>query len=237
DQALDRGALVLALATVDSVVARVPRLPDAHYQRGLILSNLQRYEEAKASYLEVARLDPTYNSIWLVIGNTELRLNEFDEALQHYERQAEMQPSAELYVFIGLTLETLGRLEEAREAFEHALDLDSRHARAYANLARLQMNAGQLEEAVSFARRAWEFDPYNLEYRYTLGLCLVQSGQLAEGIQRLEEVIQLAPGHYGANHNLGRALMQAGEVERGRVYVAEAERLQKLYESQLDTVQ
>jgi tetratricopeptide (TPR) repeat protein len=227
DQALDRGELQMALGLADRAVARVPLLPDAHYQRGLILSNLARYDEAKASYLEVARLDPTYPSIWLIIGNMALRLREFNEAFEYYERQAELQPSSQLYVFMGVTLETLGRMDEARAAFERALVLDGRHAMAYENLSRLHMNDGNLEDAVTYARRALELEPDNPEFRYTLALHLVQSGRLDEGIRYLEEVVRVLPSHHRAHYNLGRALMQTGELEKGRAHLAEAERLQE----------
>ncbi|MFA5347581.1 MAG: tetratricopeptide repeat protein [Methanoregula sp.] len=57
----------------------------AWYHKGLILSQLKRFEEALSAYDEAIRLDPDYAPVWSDKGFTLRQLNRFEEALSAYD--------------------------------------------------------------------------------------------------------------------------------------------------------
>lgn len=54
------GRLQAARALADSAVQRAPRLSDAHFQRGRVLSELRQFETAGEAYRTVLDLSPEY---------------------------------------------------------------------------------------------------------------------------------------------------------------------------------
>ena len=69
----------------DEAIRLNPDFSLAWYHKGLILSQLNRFEEALHAYDEAIRLDPDYAPAWSDKGFTLRQLNRFEEALTAYD--------------------------------------------------------------------------------------------------------------------------------------------------------
>ncbi|MEF8796141.1 MAG: tetratricopeptide repeat protein [Salinivenus sp.] len=226
-RALQQGTLRKALALADSVVQRAPRLADGHFQRGRVLTELKRFDEADKEYQKVLSLDPQYQGAWFNLGNNAYRRQNYETALRYFQKEQKRHPSASTLVEMGKTYGVRNAPDSARQAYERALARDSTSAEAHARLGQLYEEEGELESALEHSRRALQLDSTNVNYRYIVGSQLFQLGRYEAAIPHLRGVIAERPWHQSAHYNLGQALVRTGRRDRGETYIAESDSLEK----------
>jgi predicted O-linked N-acetylglucosamine transferase (SPINDLY family) len=86
----------------------------------------------------------------------------YQDALSSFEKSASLVPTARALNNAGMALVALQRRDDAEQAFERALRLDSRHALANFNLARLVSNR-DASRAFALAQVAVQADPANAD--------------------------------------------------------------------------
>jgi len=221
-QKLYNAALILA----DSAEAYAPNLADVYFLRGLIYTEVRRYNEAATAYQKVLAFDPRYQGAWINLGSTVMRQGDSRKALEYYHNELKYYPTAATYHQIGRVYTKLGKLDSARYAFHNSIAADSSFSTAYLRLAELYKQEGDLDKALQWARQGLQREPENLNYRYFIGSLLVLHNQLPDAVTELEAVIKARPWHYWANYNLGQALVRLGRDEEGKRYLSKAESLQ-----------
>ncbi len=225
-QAFEQGTLNAALNLTDSALYKSPDLPDLHFLRARIFTDMQRPDLAEDAYRQVLERDPEYEGAWLNLGNAAFRERAFDRALERYGRELAIHPTARVWVAIGSTYERMHQPDSARFAYEHAIALDGSYASAYMHFGQLYKSEGRLEEAVTASRKGLALEPTNLNYRFALGSLLVLTGDVEEAEQHLRGVVAAQPWNYWANHSLGRAYALMGRPDEAQYYFGQAERLQ-----------
>jgi Tfp pilus assembly protein PilF len=91
---------------------------------GLALDQTGRHDEALAKFLQAAalELDP---EVWTLIGQAYGEQQKTDQALQALSRAESINPGFEMtYAIRGNVYESVGRLKEAEEEYQHALRID-----------------------------------------------------------------------------------------------------------------
>ncbi len=224
--ALSYRAFAAALALTDSAEHYAPQLADVFFLRGVIHTEMRRYDLAEAAYQKVLALDPFYKGAWLNLGSVALRAGESRKALSCYEKEMANYPSAAALHQIGRVYAKLGKPDSARVVYEQALKTDSTFTTAYLRLAELYKEEGELDRALKFARRGLQLEPENLNYQYFIGALLFSRGDLSEAVAQLEQVVAKRPWHYWANYNLGQAFVRMNRATEGKRYLAKAESLQ-----------
>jgi tetratricopeptide (TPR) repeat protein len=122
---LDLGRHEEALACFDRLIELAPDDPSKLINRGIALVALDRQEEALSCYDRV--LQSYRNATALSKGGTR------DERLLGYFDQARA-PEAETYNNMGNALTELGRLQEARQAYLKAIEVDPKVTKTFSNL-------------------------------------------------------------------------------------------------------
>src|SRR5262249_40107958 len=129
--------------------------------------------------------------------------------------------------YSGQTLHMLGRFDEARRAFERALEHATAQAKARIHRAAALnlVGLGQPEKAESqfqAAVRSYSDNaPGTTDPRVDYGAFLVRQGRTEDALRLLEKAIKVNPGSARAHAELGKALLDAGKAE------AAAESLQR----------
>ncbi len=99
-----------------------PQDAEAWNNKGNVLGDLGRYEEALAAYDKATGIDPQYAKAWNNKGNALGNLGRYEEALAAYDNAIGINPQyAEAWNNKGNALGNLGRYEEANEAFNNAI--------------------------------------------------------------------------------------------------------------------
>jgi tetratricopeptide (TPR) repeat protein len=120
----DLGQKDEAMAELRQAVARNPRLPDVHYGLGSLLLEKGRTDEALEHYREALELNPDLNDLYAPTATLLARKGDFAEAVRLYEEAVQRRPTPAAHFNLALTLERMGRRDEARRHYEQALALD-----------------------------------------------------------------------------------------------------------------
>ena len=135
-----------ALELIDQVIALTPANAIAHSNRGNILKELARLDDALISLDNAIVLQPDYAEAYNNKGNVLQDLHRYEEALQWYDKAIGLQPNyAEAYSNKGNALELLHRHDEAMEHFDVATTINPRFVDGYWHKALGQLSSGNYE--------------------------------------------------------------------------------------------
>jgi tetratricopeptide (TPR) repeat protein len=166
---------------------------------GLMLSALERYDEAIAAQRRAQELDPLTAVHSSDIASTLLRADRYDEAMQEAKRLIEMQPDFALgHSTLGWAYVKKGRCEEGLAELEKAVSLNPGNTMLLAQLGQVYALAGRVGEAREALQQLEELSqqryvpPTHMAYVYT-GL-----GDQDKAIDSLEQAYEeRAGGVYG----------------------------------------
>ena len=114
---------------------------------------------------------------------------------------------------LGLVLAAQGKLEEAIEHYEQALQIKPNYAYAHNNLGNALARQGKLTEAIQHYERALQIKPDYAKAYNNLGNALARQGKLTEAIQHYERALQIKPDDATACNNLAVALIAQGNLD------------------------
>ena len=149
---------------------------------------------------------------------------EIQRILEEFDRALELNPKyVEAHLNRAITLNELGRYEEAKEAFRLAAEYETarsgrfpgavsaRLANAHMALADLYMEAGDPASAETEYRRALDLRPEFLDIRNKLAQALLRRGEYDAAEAELLRVLEANPGFLAARVNLGLVHFRRGD--------------------------
>lgn len=135
-----------AINLIDRVIFLAPDNAIAHSNRGNILKELGRLDEALLALDKSIAIQPAYAEAYNNKGNVLQDLHRYEEALQWYDKAIGLQPNyAEAYSNKGNALELLHRHDEAMEHFDAATTINPRFVDGYWHKALGQLSSGNYE--------------------------------------------------------------------------------------------
>lgn len=137
--------------------------------------------------------------------------------------------SAQLHNILGVTLDALGRGEEAVECLEAAIALAPRSPAMRANLGEVHRRAGRTEAATLRLREAVALDPAHVPALNNLGILAYEREDWAEAARCYRAAIAGEQGLAEAHNNLGNALRRMEDEEGARSAYEAALRLRPGY--------
>ena len=123
---------------------------------------------------------------------------------------------------MGVSLNNLGRVDEAVTSYRQVIILEPRFAEAHNNLGNALKILGSFDEAVLSFRKAIELQPSYAEAYYNLGLSFQELNQLAEAEASYRQAITIKCDHVEAHTNLGLILHENGSMEKSEASYREA---------------
>lgn len=120
------------------------------------------------------------------------------------QQALELQAQAEIYFYWGEAVSLQGRLEEAIELWQQAIQLDPSWAEPYQQQGKIWQKLGQYENAIAAYQQAVALQP-DYQTHYNLGLCLAHMRQWQAAILQFQRAIQLEPDLPAAYADLGWA--------------------------------
>lgn len=101
-----------------------PGSADLHYNCGVSLKALRRFQEAADAYLNAAQLSPSDGEAWGNLGAALAELGRWKDAAPCQERAMRLAPSVTHALNLAATLYELNRLDEAERVLRDAVVLD-----------------------------------------------------------------------------------------------------------------
>jgi protein O-GlcNAc transferase len=159
DAAWRQGDRSRAIAALEALANRAPRVASVHARLGAYLLEAGRYEDAGRRLDAAVALAPEDAAAWTNLGVARLRLRRVDAAIDACRRACALDPSGlGARVNLGNALEQAGDVDGAVAALEAARAIDPESAEVANNLGNLYRAQGRFEDAFSAydaARRAW----------------------------------------------------------------------------------
>jgi tetratricopeptide (TPR) repeat protein len=116
----------LPLAKGDNIPVVLGRLAES-YQKA------RQYDKAVDYYQKAIAANPTDSDLRNNLGNALAEMGKSAEALQEFQKAAELNPAkaARYYFNLGAVTYNLGKMDEAASAFRKAIEIDATYADAY----------------------------------------------------------------------------------------------------------
>jgi tetratricopeptide (TPR) repeat protein len=112
------GNLQAAADIYELVLARAPESAEVHNNRGALLQQMHRYDEALACYAKAIKLKPGYANAHYNEGTVLKRMNRYRDALASFDKALALKPDhAEACNNSGLIFVTIGNMPEAEKMF------------------------------------------------------------------------------------------------------------------------
>lgn len=184
----------------------------------MVLTRLNRQNEAIESFRKVVELDPKSAEAHLNLGIAVADQFNFDAALKEFSDAVQLAPDCgACHYNKGRALLDLGRNVEAKTELEVAVRLDPKSAESWYLLGLIERDAGNTEESIKQFRRAVALNPQNPDALYRLGQGLLRKGERAEAITQWRQVIAINPDYGEALYNLSRLLAKDEPEEAKRL--------------------
>jgi tetratricopeptide (TPR) repeat protein len=138
--------------------------------------------------------------------------------------EQEPEDAARLYQ-LALDLELAGKADEARRAYQAALQNDPTLVSARINLGRLLHNANRVTEAEALYRAALAQDPGNAMAAFNVGVALEDQGQHAAAADAYRQTLLIDDDYADAHFNLARLLESQGDKQGALRHLSRFKRL------------
>jgi len=208
DACADHQNPALGLKVVDLGLRNLPHSPRLHYQRGMFLTQLDRFDDAKADFDLAARLAPEGEIAYL--SKAERRMLGGDIA---------------------------GALEAAREGVSRGFANPVLQTVLGEALVRSGIVPGQREfaEAQSALEKAVAARPNDPASQLALGEIYLAAGRLDDAISHLEQARQMKPNQPAVYANLAKAYQRRGNPQQAEEALATLEKLNLARAEQIRT--
>ena len=148
------GAIAEAQLGYEQVIKLAPGNFEAHNNLGSALQELGNSEAAINHHKAAITLNPTFELAYLNLAYALVSLERNEEALAIYEDCLKHCSSAKLYQNLGITLQQIGRMKDAQQAYLQAINIDPAMGSAYRHLAEITKVGGKGDIDISATVKA-----------------------------------------------------------------------------------
>jgi tetratricopeptide (TPR) repeat protein len=121
---------------------------------------------------------------------------------------------------MGLDLELVRDIEQAKNAYRRALSLQPDHADAHVNLGRLLQVEGRIKDAEQHYLIALELVPNHVNALFNLAQALEERKRFDDAIAAYKKALRVDPDFADAHYHLARLYEQAGHAQSALRHIA-----------------
>jgi tetratricopeptide (TPR) repeat protein len=198
DACMDRHDYALGLKVVELGLKNLPDSGRLHYQRGLFLSLLDEFDQAREDFGQARRLSPGSEISYLSAANEQLFAgNPVEAARVAREGVAKGYDNPVLLTILGEALIRCGvhpgeiGFTEAQVALEKAVAKNPRDPGSEVSLGKLYLMVNRLAEAIAYLERARELEPGNVSVYANLAKAYQRHGDVQQAQEALATLAKL----------------------------------------------
>ncbi len=169
--------------------------------------------QTERALLRTIELDPGRVQAFAMLGDLQASRGKLDVALQQFQNWSAREPkSVAAQTMVGLTLERMNRIPEAKQVYERLLAMDRHAAIAANNLAWLYSEyGGNIDQATDLAQMAKAQAPDQPAFNDTLGWIYYKKDLVEQAIPLLQQSLDKDAENAMTHYHLGMAYAKAGE--------------------------
>lgn len=179
-------------------------------------------EAYKVVIKDFPQAEELFNSL-CGLGEAYREIQKFDEGLATFEEATKkFQYQSMCWCGKAQTLAIIGRLKEARSAYERSLQIAEPSVQVLTGLGRVHNEMGELETSIDILKRAIASFPLEPAGYRELGRTYRLRGDFESAIGIYQEMKKHFPFDYGGFRGVAEALVEAGNFERAEKEFIEA---------------
>ena len=168
---------------------------------------LDDFTDADKWFTEVTVEKPQDEHAWYLLGRTKYKEGRHEEAVASFEHALALRPKyVEAEDNLGLALRELNRQDQAREAFQKAIEWQGDtpvNPQPFLNLGSMLIEEEQAAKAVPLLQKAASLAPENPAIHERLGAAYVAENDLPKAQGELQAAVKLAPDTSALHFKLG----------------------------------
>lgn len=201
-----------------------PQSAPLHYNKGRVLNDLNRTEEALIELDAACRLQPDYPEALYLLAQIERQLGSIQRSTEALDHLILLEPSnADAQLLLGRNLLSLGKTEDAIHHLQIAVGANPNNQDALYSLAQALSRAGRPEaklymERFEALKQQIENDD-RVQKLGSYGLEAASARDWPQAVANFKEAINLCgqcPSSADLHRNLGLIYVLKGDIENGR---------------------
>jgi tetratricopeptide (TPR) repeat protein len=172
------------------------------------------FSDADRWFSEVTAQHPLDADAWYLLGRTQYNEGSYEAGASSFQRALALHPKyVEAEDNLGLCLRELNKLDEAKAAFQTAIDWEGSaptDPQPYLNLGTLLLDQGDADTAIPYLARAVALAPANPKFHEALGSAYETRNDLSKAQAELERAVALAPKTSGLHFQLAQIYRKEG---------------------------
>jgi tetratricopeptide (TPR) repeat protein len=220
---LQIGDLQSALGTLERAAEISPGESNVWSQLFQVLFQLEKYERVVGLSERALQHAPDNAFVLFFTGTSHMLLDQSEMAVSVLKRAADAPARRNfrsvIHGSLGDALQDAGRWEEAKDAYEMALRLDSSNHNAMNNYAYfMSVREENLEYALELAERAISYEPEIAAYLDTIGWIHFKMGNYERAKTYIEKSVATGDASPEVYEHLGDVYEALGDVEQARYW-------------------
>ena len=224
--AYQTGDNIAAEGLVTKAIELNPQFFLYHYNLGLILEALGKFDESVKAYEQALRcLKLDYAEAWFKLGNAMKDRGWIDVAINHYQKALSIKGDyVDAYHCLGMVLVVKGQHKIAVENYQKALSIKPDSVQVLLNLGIALGQMGEFESAIDSFRKALRICPDCVKAYYRLAT-IKQFTKYDDDIKSMEELLDksdtTANDKILLNFALGKAFEDVKQFDKSFKYLSE----------------
>lgn len=179
-------------------------------KRGEALIQAGKDEEAIKCFVQALTIDAVHLETQQKLAMLYLQKQLYSAAAALFQQLAKQTNDAVHYSHWGLALYQQSDLENAKIAYQTAVDLDPSRPQRFVSLSQVYKALGQMNNAMIAVNKAIEIDQQNLEFLYLLADLQMEAGNYIAARETAEKILAMDAGN---KHATGM-LKEIGRLEK-----------------------
>ena len=206
--------------------------PDALHQAGLGHLRAGRFLDAQSCCQQALAINPSHADTLHLMGLLSARSQHYDHAVEWITRAIRQSPKPEYLTSLGTTLQQQGRLEEALQVLDKAVQLGPDDAKGWISLGRILEDLNRPDDALLSFQQALRLNPSDWETAIRCAILLQRLERSEEALGYFDLCNKLKPDH--ALILQARGLCLRG-LQRYEDYLADSRKSHALDPANVDT--
>ncbi|MBK7705150.1 MAG: tetratricopeptide repeat protein [Acidobacteria bacterium] len=211
----DRGDMKTAVERFRSALDKDPELYGAWQDLGLLYLKLGRWEDAAATFAELAKRQSNSAEAAYLGALALYNLKRTSDAESEVRRALRLNAGfADARTLLGIILSSKpDGIQEAIESLTQAIALKPNSFDANFYLGRLEYTEGRFNSAFKHLETAAKINPANTEARFFLGTVFESLGESEKALAEYQEIVKLEPASFFGQVGLGALYVKQGKLD------------------------
>mgnify|MGYP001221672531 CR=1 FL=1 len=191
EKALEKEISELEEAANEKITKSDQEKVEEFYQKGVEKLNIGKEDEAIKFFVQALAIHDMHIETQNKLAMLYMKKQMYSSAAVLFKSLGALTGEAVHYSHLGLALFQDNLLEEAKEAYQKAVEVDPERPQRFASLSQVYRALGQFQNAIIALNKAIELDQENMDFLFLLGEIQAENGNKEEAMEifkRLREI-------------------------------------------------